>query len=154
MHPRSQCSSITTWLCNHGWVIEKIGWKLCVQDQLNFLLLFFALGSLKDHKHDLLALVTSHFYVESRYAKDKKAKEVLKIILDNPFWNDCHVIVHIVSPLIHLLHIVDSDEKPVMRYVYDDIYRAIDGIKKKKNFKDKKRLWEPYVNIIKDHWDI
>ena len=25
---------------------------------------------------------------------------------------------------------------------------------KKKNFKDKKRLWEPYVNIIKDHWDI
>ena len=116
---------------------------------------FFALGSLKDHKHDLLALVTSHFYVESRYAKDKKAKEVLKIILDNPFWNDCHVIVHIVSPLIHLLHIVDSDEKPVMRYVYDDIYRAIDGIKKKKKkFKYKKRLWEPYVNIIKDHWDI
>ena len=79
---------------------------------------------------------------------------MLKIILDNPFWNDCHVIVHIVSPLIHLLHIVDSDEKPVMRYVYDDIYRAIDGIKKKKKFKDKKRLWEPYVNIIKDHWDI
>ena len=77
-------------------------------------------------------MVTSHFYVESRYAKDKKAKEVLKIILDNPFWNDCHVIVHIVSPLIHLLHIVDFDEKPVMRYVYDDIYRAIDGIKKKK----------------------
>ena len=23
----------------------------------------------------------------------------------------------------------------------------------KKNFKDKKRLWEPYVNIIKDRWD-
>ena len=66
----------------------------------------------------------------------------------------CHAIVHIMSPLIRLLRIVDSDEKPVMRYVYDEIYRAIDGIKKKKNFKDKKRLWEPYVNIIKDHWDI
>ena len=23
----------------------------------------------------------------------------------------------------------------------------------KKNFKDRKRLWEPYVNIIKDRWD-
>ena len=113
---------------------------------------FFALRSLKDHKHELHALVTSHFYVESRYAKDKKAKEVLKIILNNPFWNDYNVIVHIVSPLIHLLCIVDSDEKPVMGYVYDDIYRAIDGTKK--NFKDKKRLWEPYVNIIKYHWDI
>ena len=77
-------------------------------------------------------MVTSHFYVESRYAKDKKAKEVLKIILDNPFWNDCHVIVHIVSPMIHLLHIVDSDAKPTMRYVYNGMNRAIDGIKKKK----------------------
>ena len=84
-----------------------------------------------EHKHDLQALMTSKFYVESRYAKDKKAKAVLKIILDNQFWNDCYVIVHIVSPLIHLLRIVDSDEKPVMGYVYDDIYRAIDGIKKK-----------------------
>ena len=63
--------------------------------------------------------------------------------------------MHIVSPLIHLLRIVDSNEKLAIRYVYDDIYRAIDGIKKKKKkFKDKKRLWEPYVNIIKDHWDI
>ena len=31
------------------------------------------------------------------------------------------------------------------------MYRVIDGIKK--NFKDKKRLWESYVNIIKDRWD-
>ncbi|XP_065626514.1 uncharacterized protein LOC136066320 [Quercus suber] len=38
-----------------------------------------------------------------------------------------------------------------MGYVYDGMYRVIDGIKK--NFKDKKRLWEPYVNIIKDRWD-
>ncbi|XP_075670173.1 uncharacterized protein LOC142639910 [Castanea sativa] len=59
----------------------------------------------------------------TRYAKDKKAKAVVKIILDNQFWNDCHVIVHIMSPLIHLLRIVDSDEKPVMGYVYDGMYR-------------------------------
>ena len=76
--------------------------------------------------------MTIKFYVESRYAKDKKAKAVLKIILDNQFWNDCHVIVHIVSPLIRLLRIVDFDEKLAMGYVYDGMYRAIDGIKKKK----------------------
>ena len=75
--------------------------------------------------------MTSKFYVESRYAKDKKAKAVVKIILDNQFWNDCHVIVHIMSPLIRLLRIVDYDEKPAMGYVYDGIYRVIDGIKKK-----------------------
>ena len=42
---------------------------------------FIAIGSLKEHKHDLQ--VTIKFYVESRYAKDKKAKAVVKIILDN-----------------------------------------------------------------------
>ena len=75
--------------------------------------------------------MTSKFYVQSRYEKDEKAKAVLKIILDNQFWNDCYVIVHIVSPLIRLLRIVDSNEKPAIRYVYDGMYRAIDGIKKK-----------------------
>ena len=116
-----------------------------------FATIFIALGSLTEHKYDLQALVTCKFYVELIYAKDKKAKAMLKIILYNQFWNDCHVIVHIVLPLIHLLRIVDSDEKPVIGYVYDGMYSAIDGIKK--NFKDKKRLWEPYVNIIKNCWD-
>ena len=35
-----------------------------------------------------------------------------------------------MSPLIRLLRIVDSDEKPAMGYVYDGMYRVIDGIKK------------------------
>ena len=35
-----------------------------------------------------------------------------------------------MSPLNRLL-IVDSDEKPAMGYVYDGMYRVIDGIKKK-----------------------
>ena len=75
----------------------------------------------------------------------------MKIILDNQFYNNCHVIVHITSPLICLLRIFYFNEKPAMGYVYDSMYRVIDGIKK--NFNDKKRLWEPYVNIIKDRWD-
>ena len=112
---------------------------------------FIALGNLNEHMHDLQALVTSKFFVESRYAKDKKAKEVMKIILDPKFWNDCRVIVHIVSSLIRLLRIVDSDEHPAMGYVYDGMYRAIDGIKKL--LEDKKKFWEPYINIIKDRWD-
>ena len=89
-------------------------------------------ASLKEHKHDLQALMTSKFYVKSRYAKDKKAKAVMKIILDNQFWNDCHVIVHIMSPLICLLRIVDSNEKQAIGYVYYGMYRVIDEIKKKK----------------------
>ncbi|XP_075654218.1 uncharacterized protein LOC142624515 [Castanea sativa] len=151
-----RASKITVFIYNHvalqAWLRTRKNWTEIVRPgPTRFATTFIALGSLKEHKHDLQALVTSKFYVESRYAKDKKAKAVVKIILDNQFWNDCHVIVHIMSPLIRLLRIVDSDEKPAMGYVYDGMYRVIDGIKK--NFKDKKRLWEPYVNIIKDRWD-
>ena len=35
-----------------------------------------------------------------------------------------------MSPLIRLLRIVDSDEKPAMGYVYDGMYRVTDGLKK------------------------
>ncbi|XP_075654754.1 uncharacterized protein LOC142624913 [Castanea sativa] len=149
-----RASKITVFIYNHvalqAWLRTRKNWtKIVRQGPTRFVTTFIALGSLKEHKYDLQALVTSKFYVESRYAKDKKVKAVVKIILDNQFWNDCRVIVHIMSPLIRLLRIVDSDEKPAMGYVYDGMYRVIDGIKN--FFKDKKRLWEPYVNIIKDH---
>jgi hypothetical protein len=135
-----------------SWLRKRKGWGEIVRPKpTRFATTFIALGSLNEHMHDLQALVTSKFFVESRYAKDKKAKEVMKIILDPKFWNDCRVIVHIVSPLIRLLRIVDSDEHPAMGYVYDGMYRAIDGIKKL--CKDKKKFWEPYINIIKDRWD-
>ncbi|KAK9993540.1 hypothetical protein SO802_023243 [Lithocarpus litseifolius] len=151
-----RASKITVFIYNQvalqAWLRTRKNWMEIVRlGPTRLATTFIALQSLKEHKHDLQALMTSKFYVESRYAKDKKAKAVVKIILDNQFWNDCHVIVHIMSPLIRLLRIVDSNEKPTMGYVYKGTYRVIDGIKK--NFKDKKRLWEPYVNIIKDRWD-
>ena len=129
-------SKITMFIYNHvalqAWLRTRKNWTEIVHlGPTRFATTFIALGSLREHKHGLQALVTRKFYVESRYAKDKKAITVLKIILDNQFWNDCQVIVHIVSPLIRLLRIVDSNEKPAMGYVYDGMYREIDGIKKK-----------------------
>nr|XP_023912829.1 uncharacterized protein LOC112024425 [Quercus suber] len=121
-----RASKITVFIYNHvalqAWLRTRKNWTEIVRPgPTRFATTFIALGSLKEHKHDLQELVTSKFYVESRYAKDKKVKAVVKIILDNQFWNDCHVIVHIMSPLIRLLRIVDSDEKPAMGYVYDGI---------------------------------
>ena len=131
-----RASKITVFINNHvtlqAWLRTKNNWmEIVCLGPTRFATTFIAVRSLEEHKHDLQALVTSKFYVESRYAKDKKVKAVVKIILDNQFWNDCHVIVHIMSPLIRLLRIVDSDEKPAMSYVYDGMYRTIDGIKKK-----------------------
>ena len=90
-----RASKITMFMYNHvalqAWLRARKNWtEIVCLGPTRFATTFIALGSLMEHKHDLQALVSSKFYVKSRYAKDKKAKAVLKIILDNQFWNDCH----------------------------------------------------------------
>ena len=102
------------------------------------LLLHIAMKSLHDHKHDFQALMTSKFFVDSRYSKDDKSRVVLSIILDHKFCNDCLIVVKLMAPLVRLLRISDCDERPSMGYVYEDVYRARLGIKKL--FNHNKRL--------------
>ncbi|RVX10586.1 hypothetical protein CK203_016952 [Vitis vinifera] len=119
---------------------KHINWSPCATHCLNlifkdieilrlgatrFATTFIALKSLHDHKHDLQALVTSKFFVDFRYSKDNKSKVAVSIILDNRFWNDCLIVVNLMSPLMRLLRIVDCDERPSMGYVYEGMYRKV-----------------------------
>ena len=118
---------------------------------IRFATIFIALKSLYDHKLDLQAMVTSsefHAWRPSRSTRGKISKE---IILDSKFRNDCLVIRKIVGPLIRLLHIVDSDEKPALGYVYEGIHRARKPIKE--IFRNKKRLYRLNTRIAKARWD-
>nr|CAN73929.1 hypothetical protein VITISV_013263 [Vitis vinifera] len=132
---------------------KHINWSPCAAHCLN--LIFKDIGkmnhvaelvrraskSLHDHKHDLQALVTSKFFVDSRYSKDNKSKVAVSIILDNRFWNDCLIIVNLMSPLMRLLRIVDCDERPSMGYVYEGI------------FYNKKRIYDPIDYACIDETD-
>ena len=95
--------------------------------------------------------MTSKFFADFRYSRYNKNKIFVSVILDNKFWNDCLIIVQIMTPLVCLLRIVDCDERLSMGYVYEGMFRARLGIKKL--FKHNKRLYKPYTQIIKQHWD-
>ncbi|XP_028080590.1 uncharacterized protein LOC114282139 [Camellia sinensis] len=119
----SRASSVTRFMYNHPWLIAWLrkmkGWTEIVRPgATRFATTFIALHSIQKYMHDLKALVTSKDFVDSRHAKDKKAKEVVAIILDSKFSNECLIIVKIVEPLMRLLRIVDGDKKPSMGYVY------------------------------------
>ncbi|KAG6511416.1 hypothetical protein ZIOFF_029484 [Zingiber officinale] len=60
-------------------------------------------------------------------------------------------LVRIMGPLIRLLRVCDTDERPSLGYVYEGMYRAINGIKKL--FKNKERFYKPYTDIINERWD-
>ncbi|XP_031278541.1 uncharacterized protein LOC116136999 [Pistacia vera] len=119
-----RASEVTKFIYNHtiliAWLRKRQGWKEIVRPgATRFVTTFIAMRSIHEHKHDLQAMVTDRSFVDSRYAKSNKGKHVIDIILDNDFWDDMGKISKVVSLLMRLLRIVDSDEKPTIGYVYD-----------------------------------
>ena len=153
---KEHASKVTIFIYNHvaliAWLRNRPSWTKIVRSRATrFATTFLAFGSIYVHKHDLQALVTGKFFVDNRLTRELKAKVVVSIILNNSFWDDINVIVKISSPLIRLLRIVDSDQRPVIGYVYEGMYRAQLGIKK--IFQMRKHLYKPYTLIIKNRWD-
>ena len=59
----------------------------------------------------------------------KKVKNVVAIILNENFWNDCAIVIQIMASLIQVLRIVDADERFLLSYVFDVMYRVRRAIK-------------------------
>ncbi|KAF7808217.1 uncharacterized protein G2W53_034960 [Senna tora] len=151
----SRASKVTIFVYNHmtflAWLRKREGWKEIVRPGVTqFATTFITLKSIHDHKHHLQALVTHDHFVKHRLAKTAAGKTFSDIVLDNKFWNDCLIVVKIVAPIVHLLRIVDADEKPSMGYVYEGMHRAKKAIKEM--FKGKKEMHKPYTDIIKARW--
>ena len=127
-----RASTVTKYIYNQSWLLARLrkrkSWTEIIRPgATRFATTFIALHSTYEHMHDLQALVTSKEFASSRFAKEKKGKDAVAIILDNKIWKDCLIIVKIVEPLMRLLRIVDGDEKPSMGYIYEAMYRAIKG---------------------------
>ncbi|XP_052181869.1 uncharacterized protein LOC127794663 [Diospyros lotus] len=147
-------SMVTVFIYNHKWTLNWLrmrpGWKEIVHlGATRFATTLIALKSLHDHKYHLQALVLSDAY--KKFLKMPKGREVKQIVLDERFWNNSLIFVRIMTPLIRLLCICDSNEKPSLGYVYDGMYRARKGIKNL--FKGRKTLYKPYTALIKGRWD-
>ncbi|XP_028786844.1 uncharacterized protein LOC114742796 [Neltuma alba] len=152
----SKASKITIFAYNHmvflSWLRKRSSWKEIVRPgATRFATTFITLHSIYMHKNDLQALVVDKHFVDHKLSRTEAGKIFSALILDNRFWNDCYQVVKIVSPLIKLLRIVDSDEKPSLPYVYEGMRRAKVAIKEM--FKRNKELYKPYTSIIQARWD-
>ncbi|XP_010480937.1 PREDICTED: uncharacterized protein LOC104759744 [Camelina sativa] len=119
-------SKVTIFVYNNkstlNWVRKTPGWREIIRPgETRFATTFIALQSLYQHKEDLQALVTSTDAELKQLFKMSKAKEAKLIILDEQMWNECLIIVKIMTPIIRLLRICDADEKPSLPYVYEGI---------------------------------
>nr|VDC96966.1 unnamed protein product [Brassica oleracea] len=129
---------------------KRQGWREIIRPgETRFATTFISLQSAYAHKDDLQALVVDQEF--RQFLKTEKARYVKTVVLDENMWEHCLLIVRIMAPMILLLCVCDTDEKPSLPYVYEGMYRACLGIKK--IFGKKKELYKPYTSIIKNRWD-
>ncbi|XLR31982.1 hypothetical protein S83_059882, partial [Arachis hypogaea] len=88
----------------------------------------------------------------SAYSKEAKAKKFVDQVLDSKFWNQCTDIVKLTEPLVHVLRIMDSEDRAAMGFLYQAMYKAREDMVKR--FQKRKRVVEPYLKILDSRWDL
>lgn len=89
---------------------------------------YLTLGCLNDNKGALMRMFISNEWKSSRFAKTKDGKHVENMIMDSRFWKNIVVCLKGTYPLIKVLRLVDSDEKPAMGFIYEEMDRAKEKI--------------------------
>jgi phosphoribosyl-ATP pyrophosphohydrolase len=90
-----------------------------------FATVYLTLGCLNDHKMQLMTMFTSKQWSSCRFARIEEGKRIQNCVFDSRFWHDVTICIKAVYPLIKVLRLVDSDEKPTMGF----IYKAMDEAK-------------------------
>ncbi|XP_076914700.1 uncharacterized protein LOC143573787 [Bidens hawaiensis] len=146
-------SKVTFFIYNHkmplNWLRKREGWtEIMHPGPTRFGTTFIALKSLVDHKNDLQALAISNEF--KKMLKLGNAIECREILMNEVFWRNCLITVTVMTPLLRVLRLCDTDEKPSLPYVFEGMNRANKGIKAL--FQEKEHLYKPYTDIINARW--
>ena len=146
---------ITIFVYNHKWTLSWLRRRKCWTEILRpgetrFATTFIALKSLHEHQRDLQALVVSADFVSWSGSKSVKARRAEGIVLNSQFWNDVQVVSNLATPLVRLLRLMDTDEKPTLGYVYDGMLRAVRAMKEA--FQQDEKMYLPFTRIMNRRW--
>ncbi|KAG5252462.1 3-hydroxyisobutyryl-CoA hydrolase [Salix suchowensis] len=128
------------------------GHDLCRPGITRFATHFLSLQCLLKFKNELRQMFTCTKWVESSHDKSRVGKEIAAIVLqDKDFWPRCTHIVNVSEPLVRVLRLADSEEKPSMGYLYEAMDKAKEAIKTR--LKNIKSQYGPYIRVIDARWD-
>uniref|UniRef100_A0A6N2LQL2 BED-type domain-containing protein n=1 Tax=Salix viminalis TaxID=40686 RepID=A0A6N2LQL2_SALVM len=128
------------------------GHDLCRPGITRFTTHFLSLQCLLKFKKELRQMFTCTKWVESSHGKSRVGNEIAAIILqDNDFWPRCAHIVNVSEPLVRVLRLADSEEKPSMGYLYEAMDKAKEAIKIR--LKNRMSQYGPYIRVIDARWD-
>nr|XP_007147219.1 hypothetical protein PHAVU_006G105700g [Phaseolus vulgaris]ESW19213.1 hypothetical protein PHAVU_006G105700g [Phaseolus vulgaris] len=112
---------------------------------------YLTLGCLNDNKGSLIKMFTSSEWQSSQFAKTRDGGLVENLILDKGFWKNILNCLRGALPLIKVLRMVDSHEKPAMGFIYEEMDIAKEKIQNL--FNGVSKSYTPIWEIIDHRWD-
>ena len=91
---------------------------------------YLTLGCLHENIGALIRMFTSNEWKSNMFAEPTDAKIAEDVVLDKDFWKNIITCMKGALPLIELLRVIDSNQKPTMGFIYEVMDQAKEKIPK------------------------
>ncbi|XP_017618198.1 uncharacterized protein LOC108462809 [Gossypium arboreum] len=126
-----EAKKVTCFIYNHIWTVDLMkkytqGKQILRPALTRFATHFIQLEEITRQKQGLREMFNSKEFKESKWGQQKSgpAYEAKKIVLGKDFWKKANDLIKVYEPLVKVLRLVDSDEKPTMGFIYEAVDRA------------------------------
>ncbi|XP_040991643.1 uncharacterized protein LOC121238717 isoform X2 [Juglans microcarpa x Juglans regia] len=151
----AKARQVTQFIYNNAWVLnlmrKKTGGRDIIQHATTrFVSIFLTLQSIVSLKGHLHQMFTGTAWMNSNFSKQRVGLEVAEIIVDPLFWSIADQTLKVTKPLLSVLQLVHSGEKPSVGFIYD----AMEKTKKTiiVAFENKESDYLPYLEVINHIW--
>ncbi|KAF6157895.1 hypothetical protein GIB67_015211 [Kingdonia uniflora] len=150
---------ISLFIYNHKHVLHLMrkqtkGREIVRPAVTRFATTFLCLHSMYEKRQELRDMFHTVEWRNSKWPKHPIGKEIVKKVKSNTFWNNMHTCLKIMAPLVDVIRMVDTEEKPSMAYIYSAIEDC--KLKVKTNLGDQndddRELWKKMERILDRRW--
>ncbi|XP_058767124.1 uncharacterized protein LOC131640753 [Vicia villosa] len=133
----------------------KLFWSPCAAHCINLMLQ--DMGKLEkvsetmSQASKITKYIYNHYFALYLMRQHTGGREILRPAPTRFATNFISLQLKITEPLVRVLRIVDSEDKPAMGYLYRAMYKAREEIEKR--FRRNKLKVEPYFKILDNRWD-
>lgn len=129
---------ITTYIYTRSMLISFLrkytnGRDLIRPASTRFATAYLTLSCLSEHRVPMINLFNSQEWKDSKFSSTKDGKEVARSVMDNNLWRNIVTCLKAAAPLVKVLRLVDSEEKPAMGFIYEAMESAKEKIKQNFN---------------------
>ncbi|ERM98972.1 hypothetical protein AMTR_s00226p00025200, partial [Amborella trichopoda] len=94
----------------------------------SFTITFLSIQSILVNKAELRSMIRSNEWQTDRAAMSQHGRQVEIILVDRRFWARSNHVIFVTEPLVRVLRLVDSDDKPAMGFLFDAMRHAREAI--------------------------